>query len=104
MDKNNPSEIVEAEDANAITAYRVSMQTQHTEMHETEAEAQNNREALAEAGLVGARAHTREKEFHNARDIQNAMGEILRSLEKQQRYRDADSDRRRRRCGRCSTT
>ena len=66
VDKNNPSEIVEAEDANAITAYRVSMQTQHTEMHETEAEAQNNREALAEAGLVGARAHTREKEFHNA--------------------------------------
>ena len=91
VDSRDQSKIVEAQDAHAIPAYRVSMQTQHTEMHATRAEALNNKAALTEAGLVNATAHSRDDAYTNARDIQGAMGTILRSLEKQQRYKDADS-------------
>jgi len=90
VDKTNPSEIIEKEQPNAIPAYRVSMQTQHTEMHATRAEAENNKAALKDAGLVGAATHARDDAYTNARNIQGAMGTILRSLEKQQRYIDAD--------------
>ena len=92
VDKNNPSELTEKEQPNAIPAYRVSMQTQHTEFHATRAEAERNKGLLTDAGLVDARTHAREEAYQNTRgNLQGAMGEVLRSLEKQQRYIDADS-------------
>ena len=92
VDRNDTSKILEAEDANAIPAYRVSMQTQHTEFHATQAEAERNKDLLTEAGLVDARTHVRDDAAPYAtRNIQGAMGEVLRSLEKQQRYIDADA-------------
>lgn len=91
VDKNNPTKIIEAENPDAIPAYRASMQTQHTELHATEAAARKNAEALNEQGLLNARNHKREEAYNNERNIQGAMGTILRSLEKQQRYINADS-------------
>jgi hypothetical protein len=91
VDKNNPSNIVEAENVDAIPAYRVTMQTQHVEFHETEADAARHKAELADAGLRNARTNKRDEAYKNEREITGAMGTILRSLEKQQRYRDADS-------------
>ena len=92
VDKNNPTQLVEPENVDAVAAYRVSMQTQHMEMHETEADAKSNQADLAQAGLVNARTHKREEAYRtDVTNIQSAMGTVLRSLEKQQRYIDADS-------------
>ena len=90
VDKNDVTKIVEPEDPDAIPAYRVSMQTSHTEFHETEAAAVKHAQELSEQGLVNARNHKREEAYQQERNLQGAMGTILRSLEKQQRYLDAD--------------
>ena len=92
VDKNNPSQLMEGTEPDAVPAYRVAMQTAHVEMHETPAAAENSMKDLKDAGLSNPRTHKREEAYRtDVTNIQSAMGTVLRSLEKQQRYIDADA-------------
>ena len=90
VDSRDHSKIVEGEDPHAVHAYQVSMQVDHVEMHQTRAEALDNQKALKEAGLLNDRSHAREEAYKtDVTNIQSAMGTVLRSLTKQQRYINA---------------
>jgi len=90
VDANDHSKILEKEEVDAVPAYRVSMQNRHVEFHDNESEALRNETFMTESGMLNARKHHRDQSYSSERELSGAMGDILRSLEKQQRYIDAE--------------
>jgi hypothetical protein len=89
VDKNDPTKILEATDANAIPAFRVRFQTQHTEFHESPAEAQRAFERLQGEGLTKLHQGTRYNEgVANASFMSGELKTIVHSLEQQDRFKE----------------
>jgi hypothetical protein len=91
VDKNDPSKLLDSSDVNSMQAYRVKMQTQHTEFHDTEAQANNNRDILAEAGLKNARSNIRAEAHRSAPGMEGVLGSVIRSLERNESYNKLDA-------------
>ena len=91
VDKNDPSKLLDSSDPQSMQAYRVKMQTQHTEFHDTEAQAQNNVQILKEAGLKDARSNIRAEAHRSAPGMEGALGSVIRSLERNESYNQLDA-------------
>jgi hypothetical protein len=91
VDKNDPTKLLDSSDVNSMQAYRVKMQTQHTEFHDTEAQANNNRDLLQEAGLKDARSNIRAEAHRSAPGMEGALGSVIRSLERNESYNKLDA-------------
>jgi len=90
VDASDPSKLLDKSDTNSKLAYRVRMQTQHTEFHESQSEAERNQEALKEAGLVNTKVHKREDAHRTSPGMEGALGTVIRSLEHNESYNKLD--------------
>lgn len=93
VDASDPTKVLEKEDVNAVPAYRVTLQTKHVEFHDTEAQAVGAADEYSRQGL--ARAHTGRLDENDQRmsvDVSNRLGQLLTALEKQQRFKNMDSN------------
>lgn len=87
VDKNDHTQKIDASDVNAIPAYRVTLQTQHTEFHPTLAGAERAREVLQGEGLTMQGVRKREDVWNHSSDLMSAeMRTVMRSLEQQTRF------------------
>jgi len=90
VDKNDPTKLTDDHDINGVQAYRVTMQTQHTEFHDTQAEASRNEDILKEAGLTKVSSTIRDEAHRTSPGMEGALGSVIRSLERNESYNKLD--------------
>lgn len=90
VDKNDPSEIIPAEDADAVPAYRVRLQTQHTQFVETEAETQAVAKELTDSGVGEVRWSIRQNSDGSVAGelTPTQMRTLVNSLQQRKGFKD----------------
>jgi hypothetical protein len=90
VDKNDPSEIIPAEDVDAVPAYRVRLQTQHTQFVETEAEAQAVAKELTDSGIGEVRWSIRQNSDGSVAGelTPTQMRTLVNSLQQRKGFKD----------------
>lgn len=92
VDKADPSKRLDAEDPNAVPAYDISVQTQHTEFHPTESSAIRSRAELEAGGLKMQDVQKRQDmEGGDRRMLSSDMATIVRSLEQRDRFKNMNA-------------
>jgi hypothetical protein len=93
VDARDPTKLIEKEDANAIHAYRVTLRNQHVEFHETEAEARAAEADYVARGMVNTSSGKLDPNDQKMSvDTSNRMDQLLRALERQDRFKAMDSN------------
>jgi hypothetical protein len=97
VDKNYPTKIIEAEQADAVPAYRVKLQRQSTEFFDNEAMARRVQDNLVanakDMGLEQVDGVRRREDFvgKGADQLSGHMHTVLAALEKQDRFKSMSS-------------
>lgn len=93
VDKNDNTKVVEAEDPNAVMAYRVRVQTQYTEFVRTRAEAQKLAETMRSQGLQNVYTEAREVSLFREKNVYSPdMDRLRTSMEKDEKFRNLDDE------------
>jgi len=89
VDKADPKKVLDAEDPNAVPAYDVYVQTQHTEFHTSMGAAERAAAELAADGMEmqGIREH-KDYEGGDRRLLSSEMATIVKSMEQRDRFRN----------------
>jgi hypothetical protein len=90
VDKNDHTKILPKDDVNAVPAYAIRLQDQHTEFHTSESSALNRAEELRAAGLKDVSTSLRRE--LNAKSPGMMAGDIalvMHALERQDRFKNA---------------
>lgn len=90
LDKTNLSKEVEPQDLNAVRAYKVRLERQHTEFFETEAEANRAADALRKQGLTEVYATRKQNDTFTTGGsaTPTQLATLKRSLEQRKGYKD----------------
>lgn len=88
VDKNDPSKILPGDHVDAVHAFDVKLQNQHTSFHDTEAAATRAREELETAGLKVQGVRKRDEyEGGKSNQVSAEVQSILDNLEKQDKFK-----------------